>query len=410
MRHYRGRGGADKRGIIIEAVRLTILSAIVLVPLAVSAQQPHLCEAWTIPCAPDDRQCVVHSPRVLKVDGGPGYRDWLNQDVRWIITNEERTAFKNLRNDEERDKFIEQFWDRRDPTPTTLENEFRDRYYERIRYANENFESSKEPGWRTPRGRIYVMYGAPDEIEQRTGNLETETSKVVLGQQGRVPKYDGPYELWRYTKVVGIDHPVTITFADALGTGEPAAIVDRADVDWLGGPARPHYKLECGGKYDPNNPPPGGAAIICLEDAPQPQLKDLAEIVYHKIDLRMLRFEVGFSFQPLTSRTVRTEIDLAFSPSLLKWAQGSDSATAHVQIYGHILTLTNRVAESFERDVTFNRAQATAHESRERIDVPLYLFPGIYRVELAAKDVNGDMVGTFSRTVHVPDLGSWCQD
>ena len=92
------------------------------------------------------------------------YRKWLNEDVAYIITDEERAAFKRLHTDEEREQFIEQFWLRRDPTPDTAENEFKEEHYRRIAYANERYASGI-PGWKSDRGRIYITFGPPDEIE-----------------------------------------------------------------------------------------------------------------------------------------------------------------------------------------------------------------------------------------------------
>ena len=102
---------------------------------------------------------------------GP-YKKWLDEDVAWIITDEERAAFKQLSNDEERDNFIEAFWQRRDPTPDTEENEFKEEHYRRIAYANEHFAAGI-PGWKTDRGRIYIMYGPAgrDRISSRWRNL-----------------------------------------------------------------------------------------------------------------------------------------------------------------------------------------------------------------------------------------------
>jgi GWxTD domain-containing protein len=91
-------------------------------------------------------------------------RRWLDEDVAYIITSEERSAFKHLKTDEEREQFIESFWLRRDPTPDTIDNEYKDDHFQRIAYANEHFASGI-PGWKTDRGRIYIMYGKPDEIE-----------------------------------------------------------------------------------------------------------------------------------------------------------------------------------------------------------------------------------------------------
>src|SRR5947207_1103601 len=91
-------------------------------------------------------------------------KKWLDEDVAYIITDEEKAAFKALKTDEEREQFIEQFWLRRDPTPDTIENEFKEDHYSRIAYANERYQSGK-PGWKTDRGRIYILYGKPTEIE-----------------------------------------------------------------------------------------------------------------------------------------------------------------------------------------------------------------------------------------------------
>src|ERR1700730_16412745 len=100
----------------------------------------------------------------LKIELSKTYKKWLDEDVRWIITDEEQKAFKLLSNDEERDQFIEAFWQRRDPTPDTIENEFKEEHYRRMAYANEQFAAGI-PGWKSDRGRIYIMYGPADEIE-----------------------------------------------------------------------------------------------------------------------------------------------------------------------------------------------------------------------------------------------------
>jgi GWxTD domain-containing protein len=93
------------------------------------------------------------------------YEEWLEQDVRWIIISREQAAFLRLSQDEERDRFIKQFWKRRDPTPDTVENEYKDEHYRRIAYANIHFGWDKISGWETDRGRTYIRYGPPDRIE-----------------------------------------------------------------------------------------------------------------------------------------------------------------------------------------------------------------------------------------------------
>ena len=95
------------------------------------------------------------------------YKKWLNEDVGYIISDEEKQAWKRLATDDERQQFIEHFWLRRDPTPDTEENEFKEEHYRRIAYANEHYASGI-PGWKTDRGRIYIMYGPADEIDDHS--------------------------------------------------------------------------------------------------------------------------------------------------------------------------------------------------------------------------------------------------
>ena len=101
----------------------------------------------------------------LKKELETPYKRWLNEEVIYIISDEERKAFSRLQTDEERQEFIEQFWLRRDPTPDTEENEYREEHYRRIAYANEQFASGF-PGWKSYRGMIYIKYGPPDEREE----------------------------------------------------------------------------------------------------------------------------------------------------------------------------------------------------------------------------------------------------
>jgi GWxTD domain-containing protein len=130
------------------------------------------------------------------------YERWLQEDVAYIINNEEREAFKGLETDAEREKFIEQFWKRRDPTPDTVENEAKEEHYRRIAYANQHFESFV-PGWKTDRGRVYIVYGPPDELEShpKGGTLE-----------GHDVPY--PFEQWLYRHIDGVGDNVIIDFID----------------------------------------------------------------------------------------------------------------------------------------------------------------------------------------------------
>jgi GWxTD domain-containing protein len=149
---------------------------------------------------------------------------WLDEDVAYIISGEERMAFSSLRTDPERDAFIEQFWLRRDPTPGTFENEFKNEHYRRIGYANGKFMSATRAGWKTDRGRIYIQFGAPNEIESHPSG--GTYSRPAAQGGGTVRTF--PFEVWRYRYIQGIGSDVLLDFTDPTGTGEFAQSIDPA--------------------------------------------------------------------------------------------------------------------------------------------------------------------------------------
>jgi GWxTD domain-containing protein len=172
------------------------LSAIVLLVLGAAGVWAWQSKAAPTTVAPVQAQARRPRPALPQ----SAYRKWVNEDVAYIISDRERAAFLALTTDEEREKFIEQFWERRDPTPGTVVNEFKEEHYRRIAYANERFADSDLPGWKTDRGRIYIVNGPPDEIESHPNG-------------GRVAPY--PYEEWLYKGL-----PEVIRFADADRSGK----------------------------------------------------------------------------------------------------------------------------------------------------------------------------------------------
>src|SRR3569833_1223562 len=156
------------------------------------------------------------------------YKNWMDNDVVYIISDEEKKAFKNLTTDEEREQFVEQFWLRRDPTPDTVENEFKEEHYRRIAYANEHYASGI-PGWKTDRGRIYITFGPPDEIESHPSG----------GTYERPPEEGGgttstfPFEQWRYRYIEDIGNDIIIEFVDPTMSGEYRMTMDPSEKDAL---------------------------------------------------------------------------------------------------------------------------------------------------------------------------------
>jgi GWxTD domain-containing protein len=132
------------------------------------------------------------------------YDRWLRQEVVYIIANQERAAFERLTTDAERDKFIEQFWARRNPVPGAAENKFKTEHYRRIAFANQHFGLKDKAGWKTDQGRVYIQWGPPDEIDAyHMGNADTP-----------------PHEKWHYSHIKGVGDEVIVRFVDSAATGD----------------------------------------------------------------------------------------------------------------------------------------------------------------------------------------------
>ena len=152
------------KGLWVSSVGLTLLLA-VAPSIAQDSKKKSAAAAprETVAKPLTDKQRKQKEARLKKELETP-WKKWLNEDVSYIITEEERKAFKQFATDEEREQFVEQFWLRRDPTPDTVENEYKEEHYRRIAYANEHYASGI-PGWKSDRGRIYITFGPPDEID-----------------------------------------------------------------------------------------------------------------------------------------------------------------------------------------------------------------------------------------------------
>jgi len=141
------------------------------------------------------------------------YQKWLDEDVRYLITDEERSDFGKLTSDQQRDKFIAEFWEHRNPNAGSAENKFKEEHYRRLAYVNQHF-AAVVPGFKTDRGRIYILYGPPDEREQHPGRTD-------IGIPASAPltvRY--PSDVWRYHFIPGVGKDVVFEFIDTCRCGE----------------------------------------------------------------------------------------------------------------------------------------------------------------------------------------------
>ena len=356
------------------------------------------------------------------------YHKWLNEDVAYIISDEERAAFKRLSNDEEREQFIEQFWLRRDPTPDSTENEFKEEHYRRIAYANERFASGF-PGWKTDRGRMYIMYGPPDEI----------SGQPAGGMYERPPEEGGgttqvyPFEQWRYRYIEGIGGDVTIEFVDPTMTGEFHITMDPSEKDaLLHTPSGGLTWAEQTGQVakdvnrfwtrtDGTNlgAPVGGYTPIGKDEfsrleqftklykPPPVKFKDLEAAVNSRLSFNVLPLRVQADYVKITNNTVLTNITLQIENKDLQFQSKNGVQKATVNIFGRITTMSRRVASVFEDSVSLDsppdRLQAFLLLRRWSLyqkSVPLA--PGAYRLNLVAKDVVGGNLSNYEMVLNVP--------
>src|SRR6185437_7856122 len=267
------------------------------------------------------KQIAKKQKQLEKELAGP-WKKWLNEDVVYIITDEEKQAFKRLKTDEERQQFVDQFWLRRDPTPDTEENEYKEEIYRRIAYANDHYASGI-PGWKTDRGMIYIKYGAPDEIESHTSGGSYERPMEEGG--GETSTY--PFEDWRYRYLEGIGQEVIIEFVDTCMCGDYHMTMDRSEKDALKNVPNAGLTLYeqmgmsskadrfSGGGLEQLGAGPMSSDLQTkefdrleqyakLNQAPAVKFKDLEEIVQHKISYNTMPFDVRTDFVKITSDTV----------------------------------------------------------------------------------------------------------
>jgi len=355
---------------------------------------------------------------------GDYYKRWLNEDVRWIITDEEMSAFKKLSTNAERDQFIEQFWLRRDPTPDTEENEYKEEHYRRIAYANEHFAAGV-PGWRTDRGRMYVMYGKPDSIDAHPAG----GPYLRPAEEGGGSTSTYPFEVWRYRYLDGIGQEIEIEFVDTCGCGEYHMTIDRSEKDALAHvPNAGLTDMEAMGMANKADRFRGVEALgkgffnsdastqtkqfdrletfAKLNRAPEIKFKDLEAVVNTKIRYNLLPFDVRVDYVKITTDTVLMPITVQVPNRELTFINKDGIQRGVINIFGRMTTLTGKVAQTFEDTLRLD----VPAELLDKVvsNVALYwkalpVRPGHYRLDIVIKDVNGDKIGTFGQGIIVPE-------
>jgi len=367
----------------------------------------------------------IQSQKAVRQELKGAYKSWLDQDVAYIISDEERKAFRNLSNDEERDAFIEQFWLRRNPNPDSPDNEFREEHYRRIAYANEHFAAGK-PGWKTDRGHIYIAFGKPDSTDSHPSGGSYERPMDEGG--GETSTF--PFEVWHYRYLEGVGDNIDIEFVDTCMCGDYHFTIDRGEKDALlhvpgmgqtqweqMGMAKKADRFKGGFENLGTGPLSSSQSskefdrieLASKLFAPPPvKFKDLDNfITEHKlINGPIFPFDVRTDLVKVTENTVLVPITLQIKNRDITFVTKNGVAIGLVNILGKVTTLTHKTVQTFEDTVEVTQPAELLEKSKERRSVywkALPLLPGLYRLDIAVKDVNNpDHLGIYGSSLNVP--------
>src|SRR6201987_4877610 len=351
------------------------------------------------------------------------YKQWLSEDVVYIISPEERTAFLQLSTSEEREQFIEQFWLRRSTNPDLPDNDFKEEHYRRIAYANEHFASGI-PGWKTDRGRTYIIWGPADELDsQPTGGT---WDRPMDEGGGSTSTY--PWETWRYRYLEGLGNNVELEFVDPSGSGEYHLTMDPSEKDALTHvPGAGLSLMESMGlasktdrftRSDGTNLPTtmGGEPASMnefnrleqfakVQQAPAVKFKDLEALVTSRIVRDQLHFAWRTDFLKVTNDTVLVPVTIQVPNSQLSFQSKEGVHSATMNVFGRVSTLTGRVVQTFEEPISRDFPDSLFQQSVKLQSIyqkAIPLRPGLYRLDLVIKDVHSGNVGVVNSRLQVP--------
>ncbi len=359
----------------------------------------------------------------LKPDGT--FKKWLEQDVVWIISDQETQAFKSLKNDEEREAFIENFWLRRNPNPDSPENEFREQHYARIAYANEHYAAGK-PGWKTDRGHIYIAYGKPDSIDSHPSGGTYDRPM----EEGGGSTSTFPFEVWHYRYLEGIGDNIDLEFVDSCQCSDYHLTIDRSEKDALKyvagagqtmyeqmGMAKRQDRMTNGMEQLGSGPMSSSqqskqfdriALFAKILAAPPIKFKDMEQYITSSQILKgpPFLFDVRTDYVKVTNDTVLVPVTLQIRNQDVTFNTKDGVSTGTVNILGQVSNINHRIVQTFEDTVNVQvpaEFLAKTQAQRNLYWKALPLRPGLYKVDIVIKDVNNpEHIGTWRRSVNVP--------
>ena len=412
---------------VIRALIAAAFSFAVLIPRLPAQQVPQAQD----PANPPPPQTLTKEQRKVQKDKArktlkeldSQYKQWLNEDVIYIISPEERNAFLQLDTNEEREQFIEQFWLRRSSNPDLPENDFKEEHYRRIAYANEHYASGI-PGWKTDRGRLYIMWGPADEVDSHPSGGTYDRPMEEGG--GSTTTY--PWETWRWRYLEGIGENVIIEFVDPSGSGEYHMTMDPSEKDALlhvpGAGLSLMESMGLASKTDrftrsdgTNLPTAMGGTPASMDEftrldlyakiqkPPEVKFKDLEAIVTARIVRDQLKFSYRTDFMKVTNDTVLVPVTIQVSNGQLNFQSKDGIHSATMNVFMRVTTLTGRVVQTFEVPVSKDFPDSLFQQSLKLQSIyqqAVPLRPGLYRLDIVIKDVQSGNVGVVNTRLAVP--------
>jgi GWxTD domain-containing protein len=359
---------------------------------------------------------------------GKYYDKWLNQDVVYIITDEEREVFSKLSTPEEKDTFIDQFWQRRIASAKQEGNDFREEHYRRIAYANAKFASGI-PGWKTDRGRIYIMFGKPEEVEDHAGG--GNYVRPIYEGGGSTNTY--PFQIWRYRHIEGVGDDVEIEFVDQSWTGLYRMVMNPWEKDMLlyvdgaGETLMERLKL-AQRRYRPGLHPgtlndSSAAArygmrskdtpfermlqFYNLQRPPIVKHKELQTIVETHITYNTLPFRYAATYVRADSERAYVLVTIEIENKDLNYRQSQAGGIyrARVGLYGAVTSLGGKRITEFEDSIASEYRPELYQQGlaqKSLYQKTLLLPNGLHKLELVVKDMNSGTVGTASSSINIP--------
>ncbi|MBI4444831.1 MAG: GWxTD domain-containing protein [Acidobacteria bacterium] len=364
---------------------------------------------------------LAQSGKAKKESERDYYKKWLEEDVLYIITDEEKDVFKKLQSDEEKENFIEQFWARRDPTPESSHNEFKEEHYRRIQYANDHF-SSGIPGWKLDRGRTYIMFGPPDRIESYpSGGHYNRPSWEGGGSTSTVP-----FERWEYRYLEGVGQDIEIEFVDQSLSGEYRMTMNPDDKDALlhvpGAGMTDAELLGYANRVDrivrKTSPMPGNNPLLIgygrvkdqpfeklltftnLQRPPAVKFRDLQRqqtLVTMNISYQLLPFELRADHLAIDHETYMVPITVMVPHKELQYAPKDQVQRAVVGIYGQVTSLSGKIVTVFEESLVTESDEKNPAENARLKSIyqkSLQLPSGRYKLDVIVRDENSQKLGS----------------